>query len=236
VNPSTTPNDDRHFDSADTLADALAADLAAALRSAIDARGQALIAVSGGSSPKPLFARLAVTDLDWSSVVVAQVDERWLPTDHADSNARMIREHLLRDRAAAARFLPMKNAAATPEAGQAECEAQLRALPLPFDLIVLGMGEDGHTASLFPQAAALAVALDPDGPLCAAVHPPNAPHARMSLTLAGLLASRRLVLPLSGVSKLRVLAGARQEGPVESMPVRAVLRQTHVPLEVWCSP
>lgn len=228
----------RH-DSAGALTQALAADLAAQLRAAIDARGEALIAVSGGSSPKPLFAQLAQHALPWSRVTVTQVDERWLPSDHADANARLIREHLLRDAAADARFMPLKNAFATPEQGWAACEAQLRALALPFDAVLLGMGEDGHTASLFPHAPGLAAALQADGALCTAVavpQPPQAPYPRMSLTLAGLTQTRRLILPLSGEAKLRVLAQAREPGEVQAMPVRAVLRQTRVPLELWVSP
>ena len=230
---------DRHFADADGLLAALVDDIAGQLRRAVSERGTALMAVSGGSSPKRLFEHLAQVELPWSQVTVTQVDERWLPVDHPDSNARLIRKHLLRDAAAAAHFLPLKNAADTPESGQAACEAQLRALALPFDLVLLGMGEDGHTASLFPHAPELDLALRNDGPLCAAVQaprPPQAPHPRMSLTLAGLTASRRILLPLQGDAKLAVLREAQQAGALEDMPIRALLRQARVPLEIWTSP
>lgn len=229
----------RHFADTSSLIDGLVDDLADQLRRAVAERGAALIAVSGGSSPKRLFERLSKVELPWSSITVTQVDERWLPVDHPDSNARLIREHLLRDAAACAHFLPLKNDADTPEAGQGACEAQLRALALPFDLVLLGMGEDGHTASLFPHAPELHGALRDDAPLCMAVGAPplpQAPYPRMSLTLAGLCATRRLLLPLQGDAKLAVLRQAQQAGPVAAMPIRALLRQRRVPLEIWTSP
>lgn len=219
------------------LVERLATSIADELRAAIIARGRAVIAVSGGSSPKRLFARLATIALSWQQVTVTQVDERWVAGDHEDSNARLIREHLLVGEAAAARFVPLKNDAATPQAGHAACEAQLQSLA-PFDIVLLGMGEDGHTASLFPRAPGLVEALREDGALCAAMPTPQPPQVqcpRMSLTLAGLLASRRLLLPLSGAAKLGVLAQAQAAGAIEEMPIRAVLRQNRVPLELWLS-
>lgn len=218
------------------LAEALAGRLATRLRSAIQARGEALIAVSGGRSPQQLFAALSQIALPWGAVTVTQVDERWLPVDHPDSNAAFIRRHLLCGPAAAAHFVPLKDEAETPEAGQAGCEAHIRECALPFDAVVLGMGEDGHTASLFPHAPELANGLDPNGPLCVAVRPEHAPHPRMSLSLAGLLSSRLLILFLHGQTKLAAFRKAQEAGPVGAMPVRAVLRQRRVPLEIWYSP
>jgi len=172
--------------------------------------------------------------VDWHKLVVAQVDERWVAPDHPDSNARLIRDNLLQGPAAAARFLPLKNEAETAVAGQPACEAALRALPLPFDAILLGMGEDGHIASLFPGAHELHEGLTTDA-LCLAVTPPAAPHERMSLSLAGLLNSRLLVLQIAGRAKESVYRVALADGPVEEMPIRAVLRQRRVPVEVWIS-
>ncbi|MCC2655286.1 MAG: 6-phosphogluconolactonase [Panacagrimonas sp.] len=230
----------REFPDAAHLVQALADDVAAQLRAAIDARGGALIALSGGSSPKPLFARLAQqATLPWDRVTVAQVDERWLPVTHADSNARLISEHLLQGPATAARFVPMKNEADSPQAGQAACEATLRGLPLPFDLVLLGMGDDGHTASWFPHAPRLADALRSDGPLCIATDapsPPQAPYPRMTLTLAAVASARRRVLLLQGRGKLEVLRKAQQVGPVDEMPIRALLRSGSPSLEIWSSP
>lgn len=229
----------REFPAAAHLVQALADDVATQLRAAIAVRGQALIALSGGSSPKPVFARLAQAKLDWERVTVTQVDERWLPETHADSNARLIREHLLQGPAAAARFVPMKNDAAAPQEGQPRCEQALRALPLPIDLALLGMGDDGHTASWFPRAPELRDALRVEGPMCiatAAPAPPQAPYPRMTLTFAAIAAARRRVLMLQGRGKLDTLRRAQQPGPVEELPIRALLGPAAPPLEIWSSP
>lgn len=214
--------------------EALARAVTGRIAAAIAARGRALIAVSGGKSPAALFNRLAGEVLDWAKVIVTQVDERWVDPADPASNSRLVREHLLRDRAAAARFVPMWNGAPSAAEGQPICEAALRELPRPFDIMLLGMGEDGHTASLFPHAPELGHALR-TGALCTAATATAAPHERMTLTLAGLTDSRLLILPIAGAAKKKVLAAAMGSGPVEEMPVRAVLRQEEVPVELWLS-
>lgn len=210
----------------------LAAVIAGRLSDAIAERGVATLALSGGRSPVALFEALQDAALSWDRLIVAQVDERWVSADHEDSNARLIRTHLLRGPAAAARFVPMKNDAADSQAGQPDCEATMQALPLPFDVTLLGMGDDGHTASLFPKAEQLDEALSTRA-LTIAVTPPAAPHARMSLTAAGLLNSRLLILQIGGTAKQAVYRAALSPGPVEEMPVRVALHQDQVPVEVW---
>ncbi|WP_136161637.1 6-phosphogluconolactonase [Sphingomonas flavalba] len=202
------------------------------LAAAITERGAALIAVSGGRSPIPIFHALRGRRLPWDRVTVALVDERWVAPDHPDSNERLVRDELLADCAAAARFVPMKNAAVDATSGQPACEAAYRALPRPFDIMLLGMGEDGHTASLFPGAPQLCEGLETDA-LTIAVTPPAAAHQRLSLTLSAILASRRIVLPISGAAKRATYQTARNPGPVKAMPIRAVLRQSGTPVEVW---
>lgn len=225
---------EHRFDDSGSLNPALAAAIAVRLKDAIVRRGHALLAVSGGRTPRPLLAALAAEALDWSAVTVTLVDERWVSPEHPDSNARLLHETLLVGAARAAHFVPLKSEAVTAEAGQAACEAALRALALPFDAVVLGMGEDGHTASLFPGATGLGAALDPANPaLCAVIHPPQAPHPRLTLTLSALLRSRVLLLPLAGAAKLATYHEALCPGPVEAMPIRALLRQQQVPLELW---
>ncbi|HMN14023.1 MAG TPA: 6-phosphogluconolactonase, partial [Bellilinea sp.] len=144
---------------------------------------------------------------------------------------------LLQGKAAAALFVPLWNGAATPTEAIAERTTALAALPRPIDALVLGMGEDGHTASLFPGAAGLAAALDPNSTaLLAAIDPPAAPHPRLSLTLAALLDSRRIHLPIGGAAKQAVYRRARASGNSAQWPIAAVLRQARVPVRVYLAP
>lgn len=224
------------FSDPEAQAITLADEIVKRLQAAVAERGGALLAVSGGRSPIRLFQLLSQADLSWHAVTVTLVDERWVSTDDEASNERLVRDNLMVGRAAAAQFVPLKNAAATPEEGATACHATLAKLSLPFDIVVLGMGDDGHTASLFPQAPGLQEALDTTREaLCAAVRPQTAPHPRMSLSLRALQSSRWLILPLQGESKLHTYRQALEDGPVELMPVRAVLRQTKAPIEVWIS-
>jgi len=224
------------FDTATALAEQLAEQVIAGLRAAIAARGAASLVVSGGRTPLALFEALGSKQLLWERVWITLADERWVPLDSPDSNERVVREQLLVGVAQAARFVPLKNSAATPEQGVPAVAAAVAEMPRPFDVVILGMGEDGHTASWFPQSQQLAAALHPNSAaLCAAVHPVTAPHPRMTLTLPALLASRRIVVHISGDAKWRVYQQACQGGPIEELPIRAVLRQTEVPVDVYWS-
>jgi 6-phosphogluconolactonase len=212
------------------LAGRIAADLAAALA----LRGRAVLAVSGGSTPRPLFAALSLQPLDWSRVIVTQVDERWVEEDHPDSNARLIRQCLLQNSAGAAEFLSMKTPDASPFAAEAAVSAKLAPCAAGIDVAVLGMGEDGHTASYFPGAATLARALDPVGTaLCVAVRPPAAPHDRMTLSLATLLRARHAYLHIVGAAKQAVLMHASEPGEVAQLPIRALLRSEALALDIF---
>ena len=226
---------ERIFPDPAKLTAALAAQVTVDLEAAVSERGQASLVVSGGRTPRPLLEALAERDLPWSRVHVTLADERWVDLDSPDSNEAMLRQSLLQKKAAAARFVPLKNDAPDPEQGAAECAAALAAMPRPFDLVLLGMGGDGHTASLFPGVAGKA--LDRQCPdICRAVYPQTAPHPRMTLTASALLKSRKLVLHFTGDDKLEVYRQALEEDPVDELPVRVVLRQTQVPVELWWSP
>jgi 6-phosphogluconolactonase len=216
---------------------ALAERIAERLRTALAERGHALLAVSGGSTPKDLFTCLSREKLDWSKVQVTLVDERWVPDTDERSNARLVASLLLQHAAAAADFVPLYTGAATPEAGLASANQRNDALPLPFDAVVLGMGDDGHTASFFPGGDHLAEALDLDGH--ARVLPMRAPGAgepRITLSLPTLLETRALYLLIAGEKKRDLLADARLGlGAARDYPVRAVLTQQRVPVAVyWC--
>jgi 6-phosphogluconolactonase len=216
---------------------ALAERIAERLRTALAERGHALLAVSGGSTPKDLFTCLSREKLDWSKVQVTLVDERWVPDTDERSNARLVASLLLQHAAAAADFVPLYTGAATPEAGLASANPRIDARPLPFDAVVLGMGDDGHTASFFPGGDHLAEALDLDGR--ARVLPMRAPGAgepRITLSLPTLLETRALYLLIAGEKKRDLLADARLGlGAARDYPVRAVLTQQRVPVAVyWC--
>ncbi|HKT77835.1 MAG TPA: 6-phosphogluconolactonase [Sphingobium sp.] len=226
------PTEHLFIDGALAAAD-MARRIATILEDAIAARGVASIALSGGRSPRPVLEALSGAALDWSKVVVTLVDERWVAPDHADSNERLMHETLLQG-PAAARFLGMKNEAADAYAGQAACEAAFAALPWPLDIVLLGMGEDGHTASLFPEAAELAEGLSTKA-MTIAVTPPAAPHQRMSLTASAILKSRHVFLQIGGAAKKAVYDRALEGGPVEELPIRLALCQHGVSVEVWIS-
>jgi 6-phosphogluconolactonase len=223
-----------HFADQNAMVAALGAVVVEHLQQAIEQRGHALLAVSGGKTPAALFDWLSQQTLDWSKVIITLADDRWLPPDHADSNTRLLRQHLLQG-AAAARFVPLVNAAPTPEKGLAQATERFNALPQPFDLILLGMGDDGHTASLFPCAPQLQHAFSTSEPLVA-MYPQTAPYGRISLSANALRQSRQNILLISGASKQAVLQQALQHGPLEQMPVRLLWQADMPPLAVYWAP
>jgi 6-phosphogluconolactonase len=225
------------FADSDALARNLSDQLAANLRTAIAARGLASLVVSGGKSPIKLFELLRVETLDWSRVCIALADERWVDPTDPESNEKLVRDYLLKESAAAARFIGLKNAAPTPDLGAVSAWETFARVPRPFDAVVLGMGDDGHTASLFPRSPNLASALNPAAVAgCVGMRSPVAPHPRLSLNLSALLDSRRIVLPLGGAQKWKTYCAASGDGPAEEMPIRCVLRQRHTPVEVMWAP
>jgi 6-phosphogluconolactonase len=225
------------FADIESMSRALADQIAAGLKSAIAARGLASLVVSGGKSPVPLFEMLRAENLDWSRVCIALADERWVDPSDPDSNEKLVRDVLLKEAAAAARFIGLKNGAPTPDMGAVSAWETFARVPRPFDMVVLGMGDDGHTASLFPGSPNLANALNLAAAAgCVGMRSPVAPQPRLSLNLSALLGSRRIALAINGDRKWRTYLAAAAEGPVEAMPVRAVLRQTHTPVEVMWSP
>ncbi|MEL6296886.1 MAG: 6-phosphogluconolactonase, partial [Pseudomonadota bacterium] len=160
--------------------------------------------VPGGTTPGPIFDSLCAANLDWDRVHVMLSDERWVPEDHDRSNAKLLKEHLFVDRAAAARFLPFHVAGETPESAAPKL-SQALAPEMPISLLLLGMGADMHTASLFPGADKLAEALDANAPPLLPMRAPGAPEPRLTLTAPVLTAAARLHLLITGEEKRAAL-------------------------------
>lgn len=235
----------------DELNARLAQDIAQRLKAAISARGVAVLSVSGGKSPIALFEALRVQAVDWAKVRVTLVDERCVPNTHPDSNALLVQTHLLQGLAAQAQFVPMVSADISDAPNITHVpllspvvQAKVAGIALVAagiaDVLVLGMGTDGHTASLFPDAPNLQDALDTrNTQACVAIelaHPPaNAPYARVTQTLAQILSARHIVLPLSGAEKRNTLQQAWAKADPR-YPVSYVLHQTQTPVALWLTP
>jgi 6-phosphogluconolactonase len=218
---------------------AAAAELVTAqIRAGLAAREEAGVALSGGSTPEPLYRRLAGAALPWDQVVITLADERWVDAEHADSNERMIRATLLSGAAAEARFVPLKDGRTSPETAAESASVALTAAPWPLDAVVLGMGEDAHFASLFPGNPSLPAGLDPAAPLCLPV-PAGSPapaQPRLSLSLAAILDSRLILVLIQGEAKRAAFERARAgHDPLEA-PIRAVLHQSQTPVRVLWAP
>ncbi|MDA9840161.1 6-phosphogluconolactonase, partial [Porticoccaceae bacterium] len=171
--------------------------------------------------------------LDWSSVTVTLADERWVDADHQDSNEKLVRENLLINEAHQAQFISLKSAAENAVDAESECEQALASAG-QFTVVILGMGDDGHTASLFPGTEALALGLDMNsGRTAIAVTPTAAPHQRMSMTLPRLLNAGQVIIHISGSSKQDVLLAAQNGDNAAELPIRAILGQQVAPLSVY---
>jgi 6-phosphogluconolactonase len=220
------------FVSPSLLAEALAGKVAEQLRDAIEQRGVATLVVSGGRSPVMFFQCLARQSLDWSKVVISLADERWVPVEHVDSNAGLLKRYLLVGDVAKARFIGLYRATATQQEAADEADRALAELP-PIDVLVLGMGDDGHTASLFPDSPNLTEALQVDGSRrCLPMRAPTVPFQRLSMSRALLASARFPVLAVAGQGKLTTLRDALAGDDIAQMPIRAFL---HSSLEIyWC--
>lgn len=229
------------FESAGAAAGALADSIAGTLQGAIVARGRASLIVSGGSTPEPLYARLATNALNWQRIDAVLADERWVEPGEAGSNEDFIRRTLLTGHAATARFTGLKSPGARAADGLAATEARLKALHWPADCAVLGMGDDGHTLSWFPHADGLNEALSRTGSLvasiCARPSPLTGPLTnRITLTARALDGVQLCALLIRGNAKRAALERAFVPGPVEDMPVRALFNHPSLELQIFWSP
>lgn len=206
------------------------------LRRALLERGAASLVMSGGTTPKMLMELLARADLDWSRVWVTLTDERWVEEDNPASNARLVRTCLQQHYAEPLRFVSLKTDAAEPEQAVDEVSRRLRDMPRPFDAVILGMGADGHFASLFPHADALATGLDESSGvevIAAVGAADNLP--RLSLTLAALLDAHYLSLLIDGDTKAATLKEAMVPGSTGVLPIRAILHHPRAQLDIHLS-
>ena len=211
--------------SADTMAAAASIAVEAQLSAGLAARGRASLVATGGRSPGRVYDRLKDAALDWAHVAVTLSDERHVDVDSPNANVRQLRERLFVGAAAKARYLPLTDYA----------EPALKLL-MPFDAVLLGMGEDGHVASLIPSSPVMAEAMDPAGQALVAESPEgfgSPPIARITLTLSALLQSRAIFLLIAGEAKRQVIEGALAGA---DLPVRAILNQDRVPVRVFWSP
>lgn len=225
------------YDDADEMAEAVAGDVGFIIESALDARGQALIALPGGNTPAPIFEKLAAAKLRWKSVTIIPTDDRLVAVSDPLSNVATIARTFL---PLGARVLPIVSEAATDHhaAGKA-ADARLQDLHWPPDLVWLGVGTDGHTASIFPgpdledalnaPKARRATGVLPD-PL-----PTEAPVARVTLTRAAILSARTLLITLTGDEKRKVLEKAIEDGPLSGVPIGRVLAETELPIDIHWS-
>jgi len=219
-------------DNGNALAEQLASDVAGWLQSGVDEKGFATLVVSGGSTPAPFFTALSKIEIDWAMVTVTLADERWVPPTDNKSNEKLVRETLMVNACASANFCSLFTNTPTPGEGLAACEARLRTLTLPFDVVILGMGSDGHTASLFPETPGLEAALSADNKaLCQAMQPAHLEEERMTLTLKALLNSRQLVLHIVGEEKLQVFNTAIDTD--SKLPIRSVADSAGDHLQIY---
>jgi 6-phosphogluconolactonase len=226
---ATAGTTERIFTDAEDQAAAAADRIAGAIRE----RGGDLV-LTGGSTPGPVYDLLSKRTLPWDRVQITLSDERWVPPDHVDSNERLARERLLQGPAAAARFIPLKTTDPTPEAAVEAVAAAIAAMPRPFSCVLLGMGDDGHVASLFPgDATARTSRADGAGVVCPARAPNGTP--RLSLTLSALLDSRLILVLIRGETKRAVLRDALT-GAAPHLPIAALLRRARCPVEVFWAP
>ena len=223
------------FPTVDVWAEAIAARLGETLGAAVAANGAALFAGPGGTTPAPVYRHLSAMDLDWARIGVTLVDERYVPETSPESNARLIREVLLKDRAAAARFIPLYSPQVTVDRAAAVAAHALAEAGGGFDAVLLGMGEDGHICSMFPESPTLKTLLTPTLAPTVLGAPPGrdglAPaQERLSISLPYLMQAGRVILGLKGAAKRRVFE-EQAGGDPKTQPIAALIAND-VPLEV----
>jgi 6-phosphogluconolactonase len=222
------------FDNREQLDQALADNVGQLLQQAITLTGKASLAVSGGSTPKGFFNILSKKDIEWKKVTITLADERWVDINSDASNTRLVYENLLQNNASAAKFFHLKQGDKLCEETLADLNIAAKNTLLPLDVLILGMGEDGHTASLFPCSEQIAQGLNiyNDNSLMK-VEPKTAPHQRITFSFAALKQSKNTILHICGESKKNVLDKALSSSDSFEMPIRAFLQNDNNETQVY---
>ena len=225
------------YDDVGEMADAVAGDIGFIVESALDARGSCLLALPGGRTPQPIFAKLAAASLPWKKVTIIPTDDRLVPMQDERSNVRAIAQAFLR---AGARVVPIATEIPDHKLAGNSADARLQDLPWPPDLCWLGMGEDGHVASIFAgpdlqdaldaPKARRAVGVMPD-PM-----PSDAPVPRVTLTRASILSARTILITITGQKKRELLQGAIADGQSSKLPIGRVLAEVEQPIDIHWAP
>ncbi len=224
------------FTEQDALTTALSQTIVKELQEAIDKKGKASLLVSGGNTPKALFKKLSVSSLAWEKVSIGLCDERWIPSSNEDSNENLVKRYLLQNKASKAKFTGMYIENTNVEIAEKSCSKKMRQALFPFDALVLGMGNDAHTASLFPENIKLEKAFDLENQdLCIAIEPRRAPYMRMSLTRSAILSANTLYLHFEGKEKLALYKEVIAGEDMYKMPIRSILNQDIKDVEVYYS-
>lgn len=220
--------------SSESLAEDLSHNIVEILKQSIKSDGRASLAVSGGRTPIPLLEALSGLKLDWSSVDLTLVDDRWVEPSHENSNEKLVRAHLIKNKAKKINFVPLKNNNKTAKDGHKFSEELLKKVKSPFDVVVLGVGSDGHTASLFPCSDELTEGMNLNNPCrIIATSPKTAPYERMSLTAKAIIDSKNVFLHLNGSGKLHTLELAMINKDEMKMPIYFFLEKG---LKIYWSP
>jgi 6-phosphogluconolactonase len=216
------------------LDNALANNVAELLSNALSHKGKASLAVSGGSTPKGFFSALSKKDLDWNNVTITLADERWVEFESDASNTRLVHENLLKNNASAATFFHLKKDSEFNSEILVQLNIDAKKQLLPLDVLILGMGEDGHTASLFPCSEQISTALSLDNSdALMKVVPQTAPHDRITFTYAHLVQSKNVILHVCGEGKKVVLEKALTDNNQREMPIRAFLQNPEINTQVY---
>ncbi|CAN7605792.1 6-phosphogluconolactonase [Phyllobacterium sp. LjRoot231] len=225
------------FPDGNALAEAFASTVAERLAVACEARGKAVLAVSGGTTPARFFKALSLKDLPWGKITITLVDERFVPPTSDRSNQKLVSEMLLQNKAAKANFVGLYNDAPDVEEGAKIAAKAIAKLGQPFDVVILGMGGDGHTASFFPGGNRLSDAISPDQEaLVLPMQAEGAGEPRLTLTLPVIVGARFVALHIEGAGKRTTLEAALGQGATADMPIRAILRYEPIELEIFWAP